>query len=244
VNREAEALEYAQHLGANFPFLRPVPLAARDFADRVAEELFGVDDEVPAERVAEGVALLDARERRRLVQTYVQHFDNIWEALCAEIGHDVAEEELVASAVRASIDERREPWPRMIEMLENAAVPALPQHAVACVLAHDDVWSLEDALTAAARGVGAEIVPEAWEALVADVASARLERVHLQRVRALARRLERFLPYEDFPRASDLLTRGCALVVRDRELARYVAVALLRNYVVHLVGPPMHRARN
>lgn len=118
-------------------------------------------------------------------------------------------------------------------------MPDLPYHAVAVVLAHNDVWSFDDALAAAEAAVGAERLRDAWERAIAEVVKARLEPVHIARVRMLSARLACFLPYEEYPRASGLLARGCRSVARRRQTAVDVAVSLLANYVVYLAGPPM-----
>ena len=146
--------------------------------------------------------------------------------------------------MRAAVDERREPPPFLLELLEDPAVPDLPHHAVACVLAHDDVWSLDDALAAATSAAGVERLRAAWEKAIADTVSERLEPVHLDRIRTLADRLARLLPFDGLPRASALLARGCELVARDDDVAVDVAVSLLANYVVYLTGPPTLRVAN
>lgn len=238
MNLRTQALEYARNLGANFPFLRPGGTTSARFADRVAGELLGVDGDVPPEGVEEGVALVGGRERRRLVDAYASRFPDVWEILCRDIGRETAERELVESAVRAAVNERREPATLLVAALEDPRVPELSYHALAFVLAHDDVWSLDDAVTAAEAAAGRAIFPEAWEAAIASVARGRLEREHLERTRTLARRLQAHLPFAGFPRASALLARACELAAEDDEVATDLAVSLLRNYVVYLVGPP------
>jgi hypothetical protein len=122
-------------------------------------------------------------------------------------------------------------------------VPDQPHHVVGCALFPEDVWSLDDAVAAAAAAAGRESVREAWEGAIGGVVRERLEPVHVQRIRTQAARLAAHLPFEGLPRASALLGRGCELVSRADDVAADVAVTLLRNYVVRLVGAPDHGTR-
>jgi hypothetical protein len=216
MNVRQEALAYAYELGRNFPFLRPAGAAQRAFAERAADELFGLDGEVPDAVLAKGVTLLGESDRAALVDAYAHRFPDVWAALRADIGDETAACALVESAVRASVDELREPWPAMVEAFEPPDVPDLPYHALACVLTHDAVWSLDDALAAAAEAAPVERRRDAWEHAIARVVEARLEAEHLARIRRLAGRLETWLPFAGLPRASDLLARACELAARDR----------------------------
>jgi hypothetical protein len=240
----SQALEYARNLGVNFPFLRPSGEASERFADRVAADLVGVDGEVPPERVAEGVALVDADERRRLVEAYVRRFPDVWDALCRDVGRETAEHGLVESAVRASVNERREPPFSLLRPLEGPRAPADPVHALASALFCEDVWTLDDAVAAAAAAGGFESLSAAWEGAIAEVARARLEPWHVERVRTLSARLAAHLPFEELPRASEALARACGLVAAAGDVAADVAQALLRNYVGFLVGRPRPRSPN
>jgi hypothetical protein len=239
VDPRSQALDYARYLGVNFPFLRPSGEASLRFAERVAAELVGVDGEVPRERVAEGVELVDAGERRQLVEAYARRFPDVWSALCRDVGRETAERELVESAVRAAVDEQREPAPSILEPLEDPAAPTNPADALALGLFPEDVWTLDDAVAAAAAAAGPESGREGWERAIAAVARERLEAVHLRRIRTQASRLAAHLPLEGLPRASALLSRACNVVARDDAVAEDVAGRLLRNYVVRLVGPPL-----
>jgi hypothetical protein len=63
------AIEWTGDLAGFFPWLRPESSEVLRFAEE-ADELGPNDGHVPPERIDEGVALLDAGERQRLVKTF------------------------------------------------------------------------------------------------------------------------------------------------------------------------------
>jgi hypothetical protein len=100
----------------------------------VAAELLGIDDEVSPELVAEGVALLDRAERTRLVEAYATRIPDIWSVLCSDLTAEVAERELVASAVRAAVNERREPSTLIVALLASERHSRMDRHTrLSCV---------------------------------------------------------------------------------------------------------------
>jgi hypothetical protein len=106
--RSLDALGEAHDISALFPWVRARDDVVIAFAKRVARELDPNDPRVPPERVEEGVALLDDRECRRIVDEWANKYPDRWTSLSGAAG-DVAllERVVVASAVRGAISERR-----------------------------------------------------------------------------------------------------------------------------------------
>jgi hypothetical protein len=163
--------------------------------------------------VAEGVRLLSAGERRRLVRSWAGRYPDRWRKICAEVGDGrLAEQTLVASAVRAAVADRTVCPPAVAARLEDGALERSPGAALTLALAPQAIWSYEEVLASDEPAVTGQ---------------------HIARLRAQARRLRRRLPYDGLPRASETLTRGCDLVTDD-DAAAGVAELLLESYELML----------
>lgn len=212
--RELHALSELHDLALLFPFVRPRGRLIDVFADRVAEGMGEEPRDTSAAEAAEGVRLLPQRERRRLVRSWADRYPARWRKICAEVeDRGLAEQTLVASAVRAAVADRIICPRGVVGELEGGALENSPGAAVALALAPQAVWSYEDVVAPSEAIAGpAEIT----------------------RVRAQAARLRRRLPFEGLPRASATLARGYELVAQDDEAAAAVAALLLEAYAVML----------
>jgi hypothetical protein len=190
---------------------------------------------IPIDSVEEGLALLDERERRRLVKSWTDRYPDRWAAVVRTVGdRAIAERALLASAVRAAIGDRRPRPLAVLALLEPGDLGRSPGAALALVLSPGHVWSYEDALAAeaAAGKPGRDLA--AWFRTVDDVALARMTPAHAQRLRLAAARLASQLPVPRLPNASAILARACEEVERDAGFARGVACGLLATYVRHI----------
>jgi len=214
--RELHALGEVHDLALLFPFVRPKGMAIEAFADRLAAEMGDEPRHTTPGEVAEGVRLLSAGERRRLIGSWVDRYPDRWRKVCSEVGDAaLAERTLLASAVRAAVVDRIVCPPVVVAGLDDGKLERSPGAALALALATGAhaVWSYEEALGPEEPTVTVE---------------------HIARVRAQARRLRRRLPFDGLPRASATLVRGCELVAHDAAAAAGVAELLLEAYDVML----------
>src|SRR5581483_10399249 len=223
-----EALADVRDAAALLPALRPVGAAALRYCASRADELGENDGSVPDDIVAAGVALVDEQDRAQLAATFCEAAPAAWERL-AEIA-DLAERELVGSAIRGAICDRR-PVPRtqlvVIEMEEN--LPDEVGVRLGAVLPSGAVWSLadaEDVLPELPRGFLWRRVWEPTEAPLLD----RVEDWHVERVRLLCDALHRHLPLPSLPRASRIILADCEAVLRDEAQPRRTAATLLLSH--------------
>lgn len=198
-----EALAGVRNAAALLPALRPAGVAALRYCGRSADELGENDGSVPDDIVAGGVALVDDSDRAQIAATFREAEPDAWERL-AEVA-DHAERELVGSAIRGAICDRR-PVPRtqlvVIEMEEN-----LPEEELPSGFLWRRVW-------------------EPAEGPLLD----RVEDWHVERVRVLCGVLHRHLPLPSLPRASQIMLGDCEAVLRDESQARRAAAALLLSH--------------
>jgi hypothetical protein len=227
LERRLDALAEARDLGVLFPWLRP--------ADEAVARAAGlVHDDGPA--AADIARLVDADDRRRLVDAYATEFPAEWEGVCAEVGDaDAAADALVAGALRAAVAERSPRSSELFAAVERSPIAVdEPLEALALALRPASIWSIVEAVTAAehatARAGGAGDV----DVLLDEAARERLGPEHVERVRALSRFLAVQLPAPGFPRASAVLAEACALVEADVEAAADVAAAALGIYIAYL----------
>jgi len=151
----------------------------------------------------------------------------VWERLKEIAGR--AEREIVASAVRGAICDRR-PVPRfqllVIELAEN--LPDEVGVRLGAVLPSGAVWSLADA-----EDVLPELPPgflsrRVWEPSEGPLLE-RVEDWHVTRFRLLCDALHGHLP-PSLPRASRILLADCEAVLRDYSQARQTAATLLLSH--------------
>jgi hypothetical protein len=211
--RQLHALAELHDVALLFPSIRPKGGAISAYADRLAAE---IGDEprgsTPAE-VADGLRLLTAGERRRVVRSWAVVYPDRWRKVCLDVGHTaLAEQTFQASAVRAAVADRIVCPPAMVATLENGELERSPVAALALAISPFAVWSYEDVLAPEAPAVTGE---------------------HVARVRAQVSRLRRRLPYEGLSRASATLGHGCELA-SDEAAARALAGLLLEAYALSL----------
>jgi hypothetical protein len=237
--RKLDALGEVRDLAALFPFLRPGGESFGRFADRAADELGMHDGDIPQEVVEEGMALIDARGRRRLVESFASANGRLWRALCTSVGDpDLAARALVAGAVRAAIGERQLPPRSVLEEAERAEqVIDTPAKALLFLVSGAGVWSILDAAAAGESASGFPLGSPPWLRAVDAVAWEVAGAAHDARFRQLTRHLARRLPLARLPRLSVLLAEACSAVRDDDALVRDLVVNSLATFLVRLDAP-------
>jgi hypothetical protein len=234
------ALGWIHGLAELFPFLRPTTAPALAFAERVARELGPADSDVPPEVVEEGLALLGASERARLVDVFAAPHPEEWTAVGRDLGDDgLARRVLAAGAVRSAIDDRRLPPRRLLDDFESGVAPSWPAAiALALALRPQGVWSIEEARKADRAGSVHDLFGARWSAEIKRVAMELLADEQRMRVRMLALALAQQLPIEGRPRASACLAGACERIAGEPLFADEAAVASLAAYVAHFHALP------
>jgi SEC-C motif len=222
------AIVDVRNAAALLPALRPVGAAVLCYCARAADELGENDGSVPDDIVAGGVALVDDSDREQIVATFCAAAPVVWERL-AEIA-DHAERELVGSAVRGAICDRR-PAPRtrlvVIETEEN--LPDEVGVRLGAVLPSGAVWSLADAESVLPELPNGFLWRRVWEPTEGPLLD-RVEDWHVERVRVLCDALYRHLPLPSLPRASRIVLADCEAILRDDWQARRTAATLLLSH--------------
>jgi len=222
------ALADVHNAAAFLPALRPAGPAVLSYCGRVANELGENEGYVPDEVVAGGVALVEEPDRAEILSTFREAAPDVWEPLQEIAGH--AEREVVASAVRGAICDRR-PVARsqllVVEVDEN--LPDEVGVRLGAVLPSGAVWSFADA-----EDVLQELPPgflsrRVWAPNKGPLFE-RVEDWHVERVRLLCDALHRHLPLPSLPRASRILLADCEAVLRDYSQARRTAATLLLSH--------------
>jgi hypothetical protein len=228
------ALVNVENAAAFLPTLRPSGAAALSFCARAAEQLGENEGNVPDDLIAEGLAIVDAIDRGQIVSTFREAAPDVWEQLL-EIA-DYAEQQLVGSALRGAICDRR-PVPRAQLLVIEVEESLLDEVGVrlGAVLPSGAVWSGADA-----EAVLSDLPPgflwrRVWEP-TEGVLYDRVEEWHVERVRLLCDALQRHLPLPSLPRASQIMLADCALVLRDYEQARRTAATLLLSHASYLAA--------
>jgi hypothetical protein len=207
--RELHALGEVHDVAMLFPFVRPQGKAIEAFADRLAAGRAGAPRDCTPAEAAEGVRLLSANERRRIIRSWAGRYPERWRHVCAAVGAaSPAEQALLSSAVRAAVADRIVCAPDLVADLEDGALESSPGAALALAISPVAVWSYEEVF-------GPHDPP--------------VTRRHIARVRAQAARLSRRLPLDGLPRSSATLARGCELVA-VAAVAAGVAELLLDGY--------------
>lgn len=168
---------------------------------------------------------LAAAERRRIVESWTARHAARWAVLVGEVGDvTVAEDALVAGAVRGAAGERKPCDPAGLAEIE-ACVAVHPGNALAAVIQPQTVWDMETALAAAgaaARGDRYAAIASIGFAHFGSCAEKLRERVAW---------VEQQLPFASYPRASATLRAGCELVATQEGFAAELGCALLEGYV-------------
>jgi hypothetical protein len=224
------ALNEAEAIPALFPFVRAQGPAFEAFVERVAGDA-AEDDDIDVSVLAEGISLLDAGERRRLVDSWAVPYADRWASLNRAAGDTAAAERaLLIGALRVAVDERA-PTPRdIVGLLEDRRLSGSPFAALSFVVPPMFVWSRDEANAASAAASGRRKPAQRHHA-IEQVAHALATFDHLRRTRGLVARLAAELPFEDLPVASETLAGPCREVEVDDESARTAAAALLIAYV-------------
>ena len=187
-------------------------------------------DDVPAEVLQEGLALLGDDERERIVELWTLPYEDRWQSLTAAAANiPAAERALVMGALRAGIAERQPTPAEVVELLEGGRLRRSPLAALALVIPPPYVWSVDEASGACAAMQGRRRSRKRMD-VVESVAYALMSFEHVRRVRSLCARVAGELPFAGLPRSSLLLRGACADVRREAPAARAAAAALLIAY--------------
>jgi hypothetical protein len=234
----ATALGEAEAIAALFPAVRAHGAAIEVFLD---ELVAGPDDlAVDDSRLGEGVALLEAAERRRLVDSWARPYADRWASLTrAASDTAAAERALIVGALRMGVDERRRVPRDIVEVLEDGQLRRSPFAALALVLPPMFVWSRDEAAAAFAAASGRRKLADRLRA-VEDVAYALASFDHIRRTRRLVGRLAAELPFAGLPVASETLAGPCREVELDDTSARTATAAILIAYVEHIANADAH----
>lgn len=219
-----------------FPSVRIQGRRIEAFAEKAAVACS--DHDPPAAVLADGYALVDARERR-VVESWAEPYADRWQSL-TETAADrgAAERALVVGAVRAAIAERQTTPRDLVELLEDGRLRRTPFAALAVVVPAPFVWSRDEAEAAAVAATHAK--RRGSSAAVEGVAYALMTFTHVTRTRTLLRRLASELPIAELPEASRILSSVCAEVARDLAAARAATAALLMGYAEQLGSASTH----
>jgi hypothetical protein len=223
-----QALREAESVAMLFPSVRLRGEEIDAFAEQAAAAC--PEDDPAGDVLDEGLALVTAPERRRLVDSWADVYADRWRSLTETAAdRDAAEHSLVRGALRAAIAERQAtPW-KPAELLEDGALRGSPLAALALVLPAVFVWSRDEA---AAAEIAAEYSGRRRRCVAVErVAYALMTFAHVGRTRRLARRLASELPIIELPEASKILSKACAEVEGDIDAARAATAALLVAYV-------------
>jgi hypothetical protein len=219
------ALITVQDAAAFLPALRPAGDSVLRFCSSVAEELGENEGNVPDEIVARGMGLVDESDRAAIVSTFCDAEPEAWEQLGSIAAH--AEPELVGSAIRGAICDRRPVARTHLAVLErDESLPDEIGVRLGAVLPSGAVWSLADAenvLPDLPPGFLGQRVREPKDGPLIE----RVEDWHVERVRLLCDALRRHLPLPSLPRASRMVLADCKAVLRDDAPARRTAAMLL-----------------
>lgn len=227
-----QALLEARQLAVLFPSVRLRAGVVLDFAKRAAAELAGAEV-FPEDVLAEGLELVDERERRELVDGWVAVYPDRWQSLCRAAANTPAiEHEVVKGAVEVAIAERQ-PTPRDL-LLEVERERLRPATALAFVLPPQFVWSLDEAHVAetAARGRGPADAIRAVDEITAAIG----REAHAGRVRSLAALIAAELPVAGLRRASRVLSEAVDRVSDDSLFVRQILGLTLTAYAAQVPG--------
>jgi hypothetical protein len=213
---------------AFIPMLRPVGTSVLAFAARAAEELGENDGSVPDVVVERALALVESDDCEQIVRCFAEAEPETWRR-CRRLVNQ-AERELVRSAIRGAICDRR-PVPRtQLLVIEHSKwLPPSAAVRLGAVLPSGAIWSIADADA---------VLPELphdflWREVQEPREGPLLDRVddeHVARVRLLCDALERHLPIPSLPRASQIVLADSRNVLANDGTARRTAAALLLSH--------------
>jgi hypothetical protein len=210
------------------PMLRPAGAAVLAFAAGAAEELGENDGSVPGAVVKRALALVEPDDRAQIIRCFAEAEPGTWRRCRQLVDH--AERELVASAIRGAICDRR-PIPRtQLLVIEHSKwLPPSAALRLGVVLPSGAIWSIADVEA---------VLPELpqgflWQEVREPREGPLLERVddwHVARIRLLCDALERHLPIMSLPRASRIVLADSRKVLANDTTARRAAAALLLSH--------------
>lgn len=222
------ALITAQDAAVFLPALRPTGNAVLRFCSTAAEELGENEGNVPHDIVVRGVGLVDEADRATIVSTFIAAEPEAWERLAAIAAH--AERELVGSAIRGAICDRRPVARTRLLVLElDESLPDEIGVRLGVVLPSGAVWSLADAEHALRELPPGFLANPAREPKEGPLLH-RVEDWHIERVRLLCDALHRHLPLPSLPRASRIVSADCEAVLLSDAQARRTAAMLLLSH--------------
>lgn len=236
------ALAQLQNAAALIPGLRPRGTEVLAFVGRAAEDLGENDGHVPDAIVDEALLLVDALDRAQIVACFADASPGEWSRIASR--GETAERELVGSAIRGAVCDRR-PVARthlvLIEVEEH--LPSEVGTRLGLVLPSGAVWGIPDA-----EAVLPELPPGfLWQRAREPRDGPALERVedwHADRVRLLCDALVRHLPLPSLPRASRIVGADCQAALADDHQARRVAATLLLSHASWLAASADPQALN
>jgi hypothetical protein len=209
--------------------LRPLGAAVLAFAASAAEELGENDGSVPDTVVARALALVEADDRAQIVRCFAEAEPDAW-LRCQQL-ETHAERELVASAIRGAICDRR-PVPRtQLLVIEHSAwLPPSAAARLGAVLPSGAIWSIADA-DAVLQELPQDFLQQRVEEPREGPLLERVDESHVARVRLLCDALERHLPIPSLPRASRIVLSDSREVLANDTVARRTAAVLLLSHV-------------
>ncbi len=220
-----QALREAESVAMLFPSVRLHGEEIDAFAERAAAAY--PDDDPPGDLLEEGVALVDAPEWRRLVDSWAEIYADRWQSLTETAAdRDAAEAALVKGALRAAIAERQATPLSLVEVLEEAGSGARPSPRLR--------WSCRLCWRGRGTkppqpGLPRRMPSGANAASRRGVAYALMSFAHIGRTRRLARGLAWELPIAELPEASKILSAACVQVESEIDSARAATVGAARR---------------
>ena len=226
-----QALREAESVAMLFPSVRLHGEEIDAFAERAAAAY--PDDDPPGDLLEEGLALVDAPEWRRLVDSWAEIYADRWQSLTETAAdRDAAERALVRGALRAAIAERQATPRELVEVVEDGQLRRSPLAALALVLPPQLAWSRDEAAAAEVAALHSKR-RERCQA-VEGVGYALMTFAHVGRTKGLARKLACELPIAELPEASKILSAACVDVESEIDAARAATAGLLVAYVEEL----------
>jgi hypothetical protein len=227
--RRAKAIEELVGLPTLFPLLQPQDEA---FERWLAEQ---PTLDPSRELIEEGINVLPAAERERIVRAHGKEFPQVWKRLVANLGGEAnAAGVVLIAAVAAAFAATHGIDPRALEVIEYLEqFRSDPAGTLAHALEPGDLWSVAEA--AQAKEAIARIPDWAddhayelrWDATFEREAARHWSDAHERRLGLLVDRIRAQLPADGHARASASLAEAIALFERHPAFRRELATMLL-----------------
>lgn len=194
----------------------------------------------------EAIALLPDRERVRLLSTFEELFPYELAEARGSCDEQAVESAILIGAIVAALDDSDESelCGGTLDAIEgdvefdDRPVEALAFALDGCRLWDDTDGGLADReLEAIPEWLDEESADRRFREILADVVSRRAGEWHAERLARMVHEVRTQLPVDGYPRASALLTGGCARFDADPQLAKAIAVDLLIDVLP--LSPPV-----